>query len=156
MKRDGVKQSCDCSTLFLLLGTNASIFNTQDQAVPFVPPAGDFLWHHTRTRTRSPTVTCLSFYFFGMFSSWFSLIVFWRLISPPTCGLWQELALWFLWPALRILHLITMWKLLTDLLSERTIKAAGSEWGLASGATGIWEVKRWIQSWKQMNVSPPL
>ncbi|KAK2869762.1 hypothetical protein Q8A67_024154 [Cirrhinus molitorella] len=29
--------------LFLLLGTNASIFNTQDQAVPFVPPAGDFL-----------------------------------------------------------------------------------------------------------------
>lgn len=46
--------------LFLLLGTNASIFNTQDQALPFVPPTGHFLWHHTRTQTRSPTVICLS------------------------------------------------------------------------------------------------
>lgn len=46
--------------LFLLLGTNTSIFNTQDQALPFVPPTGHFLWHHTRTQTRSPTVICLS------------------------------------------------------------------------------------------------
>lgn len=41
------KQLYDRSASSSFLGTNAPIFNTQNQAVPFVPPAGDFLWHHT-------------------------------------------------------------------------------------------------------------
>lgn len=41
-----------------------------------------------------------------------------------------------LWPVLRILHLITVWKLLTDLLSGETIKTAGNEWGLDQQSCG--------------------
>lgn len=124
------KQLYDRSTSSFFLGTNASIFNTQDQAVPIVPPAGDFLWHHTLAHGLALPPLYPSLRFLRDVR----LMVFLNSLLEVnlTTHLWSLTGTRtvILWPVLWILHLITVWKLLTDLLSGETIKTAGNEWGL--------------------------